>query len=64
MAEHENITAMDETHNPEPSNLNNKDKGMKSDPTKLTQAIVADRDYLITFGGNYDYHHSATQTHG
>ena len=46
MAEQENITAMDETHNPEPSNLNDEDKGMKSDPTKLVQAIVADRDFI------------------
>ena len=38
--------AMDETHNPEPSNLNDEDKGMKSDPTKLVQAIVADRDFI------------------
>ena len=43
MAEQENITAMDGTHNLEPSNLNDEDKGMKSDPTKLVQAIVADR---------------------
>ena len=46
MAEQENITAMDKTHNPEPSNRNSEDEGMKSDPTKLVQAIVADREFI------------------
>ena len=46
MAEHENITAMEETNNPKPSNLEDKDKGMEIDPSKLVQAIVADRDFI------------------
>ena len=46
MAEHENITAMEETNNPKPSNLEDKDKGMETDPSKLVQAIVADRDFI------------------
>ena len=60
MAEQEKITAMDETQNPEPSNLNDEDKGMQSNPTKLVQAIVANRDFISSIS-NY---HSATETHG
>jgi hypothetical protein len=46
MAEHENITAMEETNNPKSSNLEDKDKGMETDPSKLVQAIVTDRDII------------------
>ena len=48
MAEQENITAMEKTSNPNPSNCEDKDKGMQSDPTKLVQAIVADRDFILS----------------
>ncbi len=46
MAEQENITAMEETDNPNPSNREDNDEGMLTDPTKLVQAIVADRDFI------------------
>ena len=49
MAEQGNITAMDKTHNPEPSNLDDEDKGIKTDPTKLVQAIEADREFMSSF---------------
>ena len=45
MAEQENITAMEETDNPNPSNREDNDEGMLTDPTKLVQAIVANRDF-------------------
>ena len=46
MAEQENITALEETDNPNPSNREDNDEGMLTDPTKLVQAIVADRDFI------------------
>ena len=49
MAEQENITAMDKTHNPEPANLDDEDKGIKTNPTKLVQAIEADREFMSLF---------------